>query len=320
MRARGTGASARRAVAILLAGAAVLGGCESGGGKDEPEKIVRTTPAPGYSSVVARYNERVGRFEQFKARTVVRLTYTDADGKVRQEQGEGLLQVMRPDRLAMSLKKAGKTLFWFGGDPDRYWLLDVVDAPVARVGRHDRIGARKGADQGTGLGIEINPKELVRLLGITPLPTVGTPGAGGKPGRDPGTTAWSKDGRSIEVSTALPGGGTQVISLDPETLFTRRITLLDVKGAPVIWADHEGFEGVDIANFGGVRPKAASRVTATHPASKTEIKIDLAEMRNSGVSPKAFDFDELRKALGVEKVIDLDARPASPGARTPTRQ
>jgi hypothetical protein len=303
----------RGAGAAVVVAAATLGGCDSGAKTAEPESVVRNTPAPGYSSVAARYNDRVGRFEQFKARTVVRFRYTDADGKERLEQGEGLLQVIRPDRLAMSIKKAGKMLFWFGGDAERYWLFDVVDAPVARVGRHDRIAARKAGSGGSGLGIEINPKELVRLLGITPLPIVGAPGAGGKPTAEPGTTAWSKDGRSVEVRTPIPGG-TQVVALDPDTFFTKRITLLDAKGAPFIWADHETFEPVDIANYGGVRPKAASRVTATHPASKTEIKIDLAEMRNSGVLPKAFMFDALREDLGVEKVIDLDAPPpkASP--------
>ena len=35
----------------------------------------------------------------------------------------------------------------------------------------------------------------------------------------------------------------------------------------------------------------------------------VAAERNSGVSAKAFVFDELKSALGVEKVIDLDAAP-----------
>jgi hypothetical protein len=300
--------------------AALLGvvpACETGG-KSEPETVVRTLPAPGYSSVAAKYNERVGRLETLWARAVIRLKYTDEKGKRQEEQGEGLLQVVRPDRLALSIKKAGKMLFWFGGDATRYWLFDVIDEPVARVGRHDLLAARP---RDAGFGLDINPKELIRLLGVTPLPIVGAPAAPGDAEKrsaravavDPGTTAWSKDGRFIEVRVPIKEG-VQVIQLDPETYLPWTITLLDRRGAEVISAVHENFDRVDIANYGGLRPKVAGRITATHRASETEIKLDLAGMKNSGVSPKAFDFDELRRALAVERVIDVDARPPAPRA------
>lgn len=306
---------------VRLAGASVcamtllgaLPACGSGD-KGGPEVIVRTIPAPGYSSVAARYNERVGRLDMLWARAVIRLKYTDENGTRQEEQGEGLLQVVRPDRLALSIKKAGKMLFWFGGDATRYWLFDVIDEPVVRVGRHELIAARP---RDAGFGLDINPKELIRLLGVTPLPIVAPTGTG-TPGRavgvDPGTTAWSEDGRFIEVTIPIQGGGRQVLLLDPASYLPDTITLLDARGETLITAKHELFDLVDIANYGGMRPKLAGRVTATHLASDTEIKLDLAGMKNSGVSPKAFEFDELRKALAVDRVIDLDVRPAPSGA------
>ncbi len=74
---------------------------------------------------------------------------------------------------------------------------------------------------------------------------------------------------------------------------------------------------MDIAGFGGTRPRIASRVTAVHPASKTEIKLDLSEMKNNGVGATAFDFDVLKQSLGVQRVIDLDAPPAPRAAGRP---
>jgi hypothetical protein len=186
------------------------------------------------------------------------------------------------------------------------------------VGKHELIASRP---RDAGFGIDINPKELVRLLGVTPLPIVGAaarPGEGSGSERrvavDPGTTAWSKDGRFIEVRTPIHEGGVQVIRLDPETYLPRTISLVDRGGVEVISAVHENFDLVDIANYGGMRPKVAGRITATHRASEAEIKLDLAGMKNSGVSPKAFDFEELRKALAVERVIDVDARSPAPRA------
>jgi hypothetical protein len=262
--------------------------------------VAHAGPVPAYATVAAAYNERVAHFDEFRARAVVRIKYDDENGKRHEEQGEGILQVVRPDRLALSIKKAGSMLFWFGGDSERYWLFDVVDKPVVRVGRHDRIAshAHKGD---AGLGLEINPREMIRLLGISPLP------ASGK-------TAWSKDGRDVEVTTTLAGGGRQVVSVDPQTYYPRKIVLTDAAGKGVVSAELENYEPVELIGVGGGRPKAASRVTATHPASHTEIKLDLFEMENGRVVEKAFDFEELKRAMSVERVIDLDAPTPPRGA------
>lgn len=312
---RGARYASSAAAAIAAGLLLTLPACKSNGDAVEaPPAIVRTIPPAGYSTIAARYNERIGRIETLRATAVVRIKYVDDRGKDQEDQGEGLLQVVRPDRLALSIKKAGKMLFWFGGDAQRYWLFDVVDKPVVRVGRHELIGRRKA--DATGLGLDINPRELISLLGITPLPIVVPAAAQKAPAGtqivDPGVTRWSADGRFIEVSAFLPTGAKQVLQLDPETYLPRSITLLDLRGNPAVTAIHEAYEPVEIANFGGGRPQLASRIVATHPASKTEIKLDLGGMRNSNVSPSAFNFDELRKALAVDQVIDLDAPPPAP--------
>ncbi len=294
----GRGGLFRGAAILAVLAASTLVGCEGTQGAD-PETVVRTDPAPAYAIVAAKYNERVAQYAKFSGRAVVRIKYVDEKGKERQEQGEGILQIVRPDRMALSVKKAGSTLFWFGGDQERYWLFDVVDKPVVRVGRHEFI-ARRAAD--AGLGLDINPREMIRLLGITPLPA------------EQGKTVWSRNGKDVEVTTTVPSGGSQTLSLEPGTFIPKKIMLSDAAGKLLVSADLENYEPVELIGVGGGRPRAASRVTAVHPASKTEIKLDLAEMTNAIRSETAFDFEVLKKSMSVDRVIDLDKQPSRAAA------
>lgn len=277
--------------------------------KREPEAVVRSGPAPAYAGVAAEYNKRVARLDRLWARAVVRLNSVDEGGKEREDQGEGIMQLIRPDRMALSIKKAGSMLFWFGCDQERYWLFDLVEEPIVRVGRHDRIADHREAGAQAGLGLEIKPLDLIRLLGIMELPTGGA-GAG--------SSAWSKDGRLVEVTTALgegtgADGGRQVISMDPDVFLPRRIAIVDRGGNVLISADLEQYEPVDIAGFGGIRPRIAARIDVNHPQSRTRLRVDLSDMRNAGVVEGAFEFEALRRSMSVERIIDLDApRAASP--------
>lgn len=293
----------RSVIALISVASCVFAvGCNGPEHAEGPPIDRSSEPAPAYSAVAAKHNERVARLDRLWARAVVRIKYFDEKGDEHNEQGEGLLQVARPDRMGLSIKKAGKMLFWFGGDAQRYWLFDVVNAPVVRVGRHELIGKRAGE---AGLGIDINPRDMIALLGITPLPASTQARAGVQ-------AAWSRNGHYIEATVPLPSGAKQVFSMEPLTLYPRKIAFIDASGKPIVTAVLENYEDgpVNIAGYGGQRPRVASRVTATHHASKTEIKLDLSEMRNDGVTDKAFDFDTLKESLGVDRVIDVDATPA----------
>ena len=103
--------------AVLASAALALPACDHAHkavGPDGTAPIVEMGPAPDYSEVAIRYNRRVDRLDRFFARANLNVTYFDQDGEKRNEQPEGRLQVIRPDRLALSLGRAGQTLFWFG--------------------------------------------------------------------------------------------------------------------------------------------------------------------------------------------------------------
>lgn len=287
-------------IRVALAGAvalcvALLWGCA--GGAPVSSTPVQRGVAPTYAAVAAAYNERVAHLDQIWARSVVRLAYRDADGDLHNEQGEGLMQVVRPDRFAMSIKKAGKMLFWLGCDGERYWWIDVFQDKAARVGRHGGPGAGES-------GVMVSPLDVVSLLGIVPLDS-----------NAPGATQWSDDGLLLGVtverrqSGAAQDGrprGRERLWLDPESYQPRKIELYDHDGGLEVVADLGEYSPVEMVGYGGARPRIAMMIDAYHPASRTRLRLDLAGMRNAGVVPGAFDIDLLVSELGIERVIDLD--------------
>jgi len=275
----------------------VCGGCQNsphaGNTPDRP-------PLPSYDEVVARYNARAERLGRLWARAVIRLTYKDESGTPHTDQGEGLLQMIRPDRVALSIKKAGKMLFWFGCDDQRYWFFDVVDAKTARVGTHAKPGEHEHTDSA---GIAIPPRDLFELIGLSPLDASAR-----------GGTSWSSDGAALVVTLPHAHGGSSILMLDPASLEPRRIEHRSSGQVLIIAADLSDYAGVDVTGFGGARPRLATHIDAIHIDSDTRIRLDLSELRDSGISEKAFVFEELTKALGVDTITDLDRAPQSNGS------
>ncbi len=259
----------------------------------DEKPIARGDPTP-YAEAARAYSDRVARFDRLWARSIVRLNYKDEKGASHSEQGEGVLQVVRPDHLALSIKKAGKMLFWLGCDQQRYWWLDVIDERIAQVGRHDLIvqsAQRSGA-------VVIRPLEVVRVLGILPL----DPAAAG-------ATQWSANGRLLGITTPL-ATGLQRVWVDPKNYEARKIELYDIDRRLVLVADLDQYTAVDITGMGAEKPRLAGAIIAYHPATDTVLKLDLAGAKDQGVTDKAFDFDELVRSLGVQRTIDLDSAEA----------
>lgn len=297
--------------AALLIGA----GCEStsstaslAGGPDRGG-VVR--PGPVYQDVATAYNRRVEQLDRVFARANLSITYFDEHGERQKEDPEGRLQVVRPDRLALSLGKAGQTLFWFGCDPAQYWWFDLSDNSrrIAAVGRHDRF------DQSASrrIGLAVRPLDLIGVLGITPLDTAG-----------PGATQWSEDGTLIGITTPIARRGWQRLWVDPKTYVPRTIEIFDQQRQLVLIADHEGLEAVEQTRTGsgGRAPQISGRITASHVDSGTDIRLTLTGARDGPISDKAFDLPTLLEKYSVEEVIDLDrparARPsATPSAPKP---
>ncbi|MBX3357206.1 MAG: hypothetical protein KF745_02140 [Phycisphaeraceae bacterium] len=281
--------------------AAAASGC-NGDGPKAPSSVARESPPPAYATVAEAYNNRVSLLSQVYAPATVRLTFSE-DGTQRTEQGEGTLQVIRPDHLALSLNKAGKRLFWFGCDADRYWWFDVVDTPVAHVGRHATFDAAR-LDPRTP-GLTIRPLDVIRVLGIVPLP-VGANGPGG--GQVLGATQWSADGRLVGVTTRTDSGGLQRLWLDPESFEPRKVELFSPDRTVEIIADLNEYAYVRITGASS-GPRMASELAVLHVPSGSLIRLNLYDLQDGRrvMKPDAFNFDELVRVFQVESVTDLDS-------------
>ncbi|MBX3387310.1 MAG: hypothetical protein KF768_12130 [Phycisphaeraceae bacterium] len=264
-------------------------------------------PAPGFAVAAERYNARLEHIQRLRARVVVRLRYRDDDGKWQDEQAEGTLQLVLPDRVALSLGKAGRTVFWFGCDAERYWWFDVQDRPTASVGVRTPDGARARAQ----LGVNVAPWDLVRLLGVMRIDA-----AGG------GVTEWSTDRSLVGVTTAIRAGGGnggggagvvgyQRIWADPKEWFPVRIELWDANRRRVVVAELEGDERAEIMDRPvlGHRPRMPARVSVLPEGSEAQIRLSLSDVSDQRVSDRAFELDALLKNFSVEPadVRDLDA-------------
>lgn len=295
------------ACAALMVSVLMLTGCGLFGEKtedlqtgDSPSVKPAKAPPP-YLDMCARYNERIEPLKKMFARANIRLTYFDENGEKKTEEPEGRLQIVRPDRLALSLGKVGQIMFWFGCDQQQYWWFDFTDSSnrVLAFGRHDRYSD----EVGKRIGVAMRPQDLIRVLGIVPLDA-----------RAPGATQWSKDGSQVGITSAIGTRGFQRVWVDPRTDMPTSVEIFDAQKKLVITAKHTGEEPIELAS-GRYRPPIASQITVMHWASKTEARLTLTGIKDSGVSDKAFDLKTLIETYPVDRQIDLDqARPARAAA------
>lgn len=306
------------ATALLLAG-----GCGLFDHDKKPDADAAITasptrgPAPSYADAARRYNQNVRLLDRVRARANILLAYFDDQGNQRTEDPEGLLQIVRPNKLALSLGKAGQTLFWFGCDPEQYWWIDLSDKSnrLAAVGEH----ARFTDDTAQRIGLPIKPLDLIRLLGVVPMDVAAR-----------GATQWSVDGALLGVTTPVENRGFQRVWVDPDTFRPRTIEIFDLQRSKVLVAEHEGQERVelqrDIPGASLARVLMPSRVLVTHIPTDTTARITLTDCRDGPISDKAFDLKVLLERFPVDHVIDVDARrapakpsgsPAAPAPRAP---
>ena len=298
---------------LCAPGLAALGGCDNQ--KDRPAATLRK-PLPDYTETAKRYNTDIAALDTLWCRATTQMRYTDEHGEKRIEQGEGHLQVQRPDKVALSIGKVGQMLFWMGCDSERYWWMDLTgDTHIASVGRHDgparaaaaSAAAGKGEGGPGGMVGSVSPRAVARVLGIVPLPEKG------------GTVDWSPDGTQLILTAPVEGeagiGGTrQRVWIDPEKNIAVRVQLLGAPPAagkaatPELIAELSEEQFVELIGKAGPKPGVAGKVFVTHPASGTEIRLFLDGLESGGtrIKPAAFNFEQLCKALRVDKVIDLD--------------
>ncbi len=278
----------RLASALALV-ALVLSGC---GGARTVAPRARAIPA--YEDIASAHNARVDRLSRVWARAAVQLRYTDSEGRTRREQGEGHLQVLQPDRLALSVGKLGEVIFWLGSDSERFWWFELGDNSAAAVARH--ANAMKPCVGESP--IPVHPLDLLDLLGVTALPA-----------RSAVAPVLGPGGRVVVDVPARAGA--RRMYFDPETMRPARVELwLPGASEPAVESVLTEYERVDVPSEGGVDPRAASRVSVTVRETGAELVLFLSDL-NDGSRPGrlesfVFDFEELVGAHRPSRVVVLD--------------
>lgn len=272
-----------RALSGVIAGALALGA-----GVVTP--LARTAPesAPDLaieSRVVASYQARAAALSRLWARVVFVLEYKDADGQARSEQGEGHLQFLGPDRLALSLGKVGQRVLYLGCDADRFWFIDMTDGGRAYVGRNTNVGKPCMEDS----GLPANPLDVLATLGVRTLPD----GAQGRVGGAVG---------EARVFVTTPSGRLRITS-NVDTGEPSRIELLpgaagdatSWAGTPTIVATMSDYAPVEMRG-GGAPVRMPKQIVMEARASEMKLTLHLFDpVRGTDrqLPPQAFDLDFL---------------------------
>ena len=279
--------------AILTIGAAlVLAGCSGlePHDADRPADPGTTVEVPTSAELRARYNDRVDGLERLWARAVVQVDGEDAEGNKLREQAEGHLQVIRPDRVALTLGKLGETYFMLGSNPSSYWWVDLSAEPkTALVGAQERVTPEAAAY----LGLPIYPGDLIELFGIVPLP------------EEPGQVGRAVYERLVAVD--LPAAtGTKRLLLDPDTLEPQRIELIDRAGQLAAASELSRYEMVPVEGDALRQGRVATRILVRSPQLTGTARFTLNEPTNKSIRSVAFNLDRILSAYSVAEVIDVD--------------
>jgi hypothetical protein len=291
-------------VATLVGATLFAGGCASRPREAFPEPA---GPAPRLGEIAQAWNARTDALDRLWARVVVVVDASGEKGKRTTEQGEGHLQVITPDRVALSLgKNVAGTFFWLGSDATRYWWIDMLDEErkYALVGTHANATPERAAE----LGVPVHPLDLVEVLGILPMDA--QDGAAAQR-----SVAWDTEFGGYEVRGASRFG-TKRIVVAPVTFEPRVIELLDASGEVVVRARHERFASVIRREGGGLPGSIATRLLIDLPTIDARVTLTLSEAENRGsrMPDAAFDLDGLLRRFRIDEVVDLDAELVSADA------
>jgi hypothetical protein len=171
--------------------------------------------------------------------------------------------------------------------------MDMVDPDAKSVvfGRHDLVTPGKAEL----LGVPVYPRDLVRLIGITPI----------EPGRVLGDMR--VDGGRPALDVALDEGHMRVV-FDAATLEPARVEMYDAAGALRVESDLERYDFVTVVGDATSKPRVAEKLTLTL-AVGTVVRMSLYAPENRALSEAAFDLERLARGFRVDRGYDLDAPP-----------
>lgn len=267
----------------MLLLATVLGGCSS-----SPK---RPAVLPSAEAIVEAHNTRVEGITSLWARTSVRVEGRDAEGSRFSEQGEGHLQVERPERVAVTVGKLGEVYFALGSNETHYWLVDVSDAErrVMLIGDQELATPEKAAQ----LGLPVHPRDLPMLMGLLPLDATVVRG----PEADAGGNA------EVRVSTRW---GEAALRYDPVSLELVGAAAFDGTGGLVAEAVLSRTGDVQVGTGLLVAGRLPTRVEVRVPGFDGFVRMELGEPRVRSINATVFSPDRLEKAYRVRTVVDLD--------------
>lgn len=283
-------------------GLGAAGGCQ----RSDPSESspLRNGPLPAYRVIAEAYNARLAGLERLSTYTSVRFWYTDEKGKERTEVLDAKLQVVLPARMSLRMDKVSTTVAILGCDEDRYWWMELGDAPRAMVGSHAKATPERLGEIGGAGGVPVHPLDMIELLGITPLP-MGEPvqGAGLET-----TVEWSSDGRAIGLT--VPGrSGRRRIWVDPTDFRPLKIELLAMggDGTPEVaaWSELGRAIGVEV-RLARVQPRIPGEIVIHAPRARVRLVLSSPETPRTGPRPEVFSLERLLSNYRIREVRSLD--------------
>jgi hypothetical protein len=248
----------------------------------------RPRDLPAMETIVDAHNARVGGLDRLWARTSVRVEGRDAEGSKFSEQGEGHLQVERPDRVAVTVGKLGEVYFALGANGTQ----DVSnnERRVMLLGEQDRATPAKVE----ALGLPVHPRDLPLLMGLMPLDAASVP--------DP---VWDEQGRA--VLTIPSRWGSVALRYDPRSLDLVGSTAFNAEGGVVAEAGLGLHGPVTDAQGVTVLGRVPQRLEIRVPGFEGFVRVQLGEPQVRIINATVFTPERLRRAYRVDEVVDLDA-------------
>jgi len=261
--------------------------------------VVRALPP--VASVVEAQNERVRGLDTLWARISLRVDGKLANAKLNKEEAEGYLQVVLPNKVAVSINKLGNTYFYLGSNDTLYWWFDLTGDQKVFAGRH----ASATPETVDRFGVPVHPLDLIELLAITSIPATGQPGS-------PEQLHWSADGSLIWYDVAARGSTKRVL-IDPKSYLPVMVELLDKTGKVVVRSELSKYVSFASRSIPGANPSVASRCIIKVPRQDLTITINVNDPGSGTpdgrpIKQIAFDFKYLTEAYRKAVVVDLDKK------------
>lgn len=281
---------------LLMLVLVVSVGCSNSGSKrsavtqDEIDQIIQF------------HNERVASIERVWARVSVRIKGTDARGEWFEEQGEGHLQITRPESVSLSIGKLGETYFAYGSGTEQYWMFDLSDSDnrVALIGSLDKITPERAEE----IGLSVHPADLITVLGIEPI--------------DPESiidTRWEDSSGLIAIRfpSRLEGWGETEYWFDPGRGLPILVRSLDAYGERLATTGLSRYKDLLTEQKLDSGVQVPGKVEVRDPRTQGGfIRIELSEPSQKSIRAMVYNPSRLSRAYRIHESIDLDAPRADP--------